>query len=228
MSGVSHALVNVWEFPQSVEIAARNSSVGYYCPDDPDDPDGPDGPEAVQARSILLKLEDHGPAVNAHADQSPVITVISKVAIILGAIPAVLVLVVCLFLGFVLVPELYQANSFIGLLVLSIMAGTCLAIVLSLVQDWRVLIGTSHSGSTTKIERQDHSPHGSIDEEKQEGQKLQTGFGRLAIAPIVVPIVLAIGLGAMLITLMSVEGSGTFLVLFLFGRGGLLLKYYFW
>lgn len=187
-----------------------------------------DGPEAEEARSILLKLEDHGPAVNAHVDQSPVITVISKVAIILGAIPAVMVLVVCLFLGFVLVPELYQANSFIGLLVLSIIAGTCLAIVLSLVKDWRGLVGTSDRDPTTKTERQDHSPQGSIDEEKQEGQKLQTGFGRLATALIVVPIMLAIGLGAMLITLMSGEGFGTFLVLFLFAGGGLLLKYYFW
>ncbi len=188
----------------------------------------PDGPEAVEARSILLKLEDHGTAAIARVDQSPVITVISRVGIILGAIPAVIVLVVCLFVGFVLVPELYQANSFIGLLVLSIIAGTCLAIVLSLVKDWRGLVGTSDGDSTTNTERQDHSPQGSIDEEKQEGQKLQTGFGRLAIGLIVVPIVLAIGLGAMLITLMSGEGFGTFLVLFLFAGGGLLFKYYFW
>ena len=31
----------------------------------------PDGPEAAEARSILLKLDDHGPAPNAHAEQSP-------------------------------------------------------------------------------------------------------------------------------------------------------------
>ena len=196
----------------------------------------PDGPEAVEARSILLKLEDHGLAANAHVDQSPVITVISRVAIILGAIYAVLGLAACLMVGFFLVPELYQANSFIGLLVLSIIAGTGLAIVLSLVNDWRGLIGTSHSGSTTKTERQDdgisqdtqdHSPQGSIDAEKQEGHKLQTRFGRLAIALIIVPIVLAIGLGAMMITIMSGEGFGIFLVLFLFAGGWLFFKYFF-
>ena len=147
-----------------------------------------------------------------------------------------MVLAACLFFGFILVPELYQANSFIGLLVLSIIAGTGLAIVLSLVNDWRGLFGTSHSGSTTKTKRQDdgisqdtqdHSPQGSIDAEKEEGRKLQTRFGRLAIALIIVPIVLAIGLGAMMITLMSGEGFETFLVLFLFAGGWLIFKYFF-
>jgi len=50
---------------------------------------------------------------------------------------------------------------------------------------------------------------------------------QLPIALIIVPIVLAIGLGAMMITLMSGEGFETFLVLFLVAGGWLFFNYFF-